>query len=246
MKKAMRVLLASGTAAVVGFSASLSQAVEGVDVSVGGDLNSAYVWRGQTINEDPVFQPSVDLAHESGLGLNIWGNLDIGDNDGQLEEDGEFSEVDLTASYAVPVEGLDLSVGAIYYIYPGSYESEDSLEVFASLGHAVDAVSLGLDVYYDVDEYEDIYANLSASVNVPLTEDFSVDVGASIGYAGEDASGFSDDGLADWNVSLSTGTPLSDSCSLGAFIAYTDSVDDDVLVDQETDVYGGISVSGSL
>lgn len=246
MMKAMRILMASGTAVVVGFSAGLVQAAGGVDVTMGGDLNSAYVWRGQTLNEDPVFQPSVDLvSNDSGLGLNIWGNLDIGDNDGALEE-GEFSEVDLTVSYALPLEDLDVSIGAIYYIFPSLGGDNETTELFVSLGHAVDAVSLGADIYYDVDVYEDIYANLSASVNVPLTEDFSVDVGGAVGIAGEDAAGFTDSGFADWNVSISTETPMSESCYLGVFVAYTDSFDEDVLVDQETDVYGGISVYGSL
>ena len=245
MRKAMRVLLASGTAAVVGFTASMVQAAEDVDVTVGADLNTAYVWRGQTLNDDEVIQPSVDLAHESGLGLNVWANFDLGDNNGTIKDE-EFSEVDITLSYALPVEDLDVTVGAIYYILPQTAGNAETTELFVSLGHAVDMVNLGLDVYYDVDEFDDFYGNLSASVNVPITEEFSVDVGASIGAATEGGSGFTDDGLADWNVSLSSGTPLTETVELGVFIAYTDSADSKVLVDQATDVYGGISVYGSL
>ena len=59
------------------------------------DINSAYVWRGQTFNDGVVLQPSIDVAAENGLGINVWGNYDIGDYNNTLDED-EFSEIDLT------------------------------------------------------------------------------------------------------------------------------------------------------
>ena len=49
------------------------------EATAGLDLNSAYVWRGQTFNDGFVAQPSIDVATEIGIGVNVWGNLDIDD-----------------------------------------------------------------------------------------------------------------------------------------------------------------------
>ena len=56
------------------------------------DINSAYVWRGITFNDGLVIQPSIDVAADNGLGINVWGNYDIDDYDNTLD-DKEFSEI---------------------------------------------------------------------------------------------------------------------------------------------------------
>ena len=73
--------------------------------------NSAYVWRGLTFNDGLVLQPSLDVS-TGGFAVNVWGNLDIDDYNGAVD-DGEFSEVDLTASYTWKLGPVDASLGAI-------------------------------------------------------------------------------------------------------------------------------------
>lgn len=52
-----------------------------------------------------------------------------------------------------------------------------------------------------------------------------------------------DDGLYDYNVSLSFSYAATDALSLGCFIAYTGNFDEDVLSEQDVDVYGGVNIS---
>ena len=85
------------------------------------DTNSAYVWRGLTFNDGLVLQPSLDVS-TGGFAVNVWGNLDIDDYNGAVD-DGEFSEVDLTASYTWKLGPVDASLGAIEYLFPGGAEA---------------------------------------------------------------------------------------------------------------------------
>lgn len=245
-------LVAVATVWAVGVPATLA-----ADATVGADVNSAYVWRGLTFNDGLVVQPSVDVAHESGLGLNVWGNFDVDDYDGAVE-DGEFSEIDLTASYALPIEVVDLSVGYIEYLFPGVTATDDAgvptgaaegtREVYVSVGKGFGDFSTGVDVYYDFDEVDDFYGKASVGYSIAVSEELSAELSAGIGYAGEDFAAYyaggTDSGFFDWDTSLSLAYALTESVELGAFVTYTDSVDDDALPDEsvDTDVYGGASV----
>ena len=47
------------------------------DATAAVDMASAYVWRGQTFNDGAVIQPSLDVAAENGLGINVWANYEV-------------------------------------------------------------------------------------------------------------------------------------------------------------------------
>ena len=96
------------------------------------DANSAYVWRGLTFNDGFVLQPSMDVS-AGGFAFNVWGNLDVDDYNGAVD-DGEFSEVDLTTTYAFKLGAVDASVGAIEYLFPGGADA--TTELFAGLGYS--------------------------------------------------------------------------------------------------------------
>ena len=80
------------------------------DATAGADAVSAYVWRGITFNDGLVVQPYVDVAASNGIVINVWGNYDIDDYNNTLDEN-EFSEVELTVSYALPIEPVDSPSG---------------------------------------------------------------------------------------------------------------------------------------
>ncbi len=88
----------------------------GADVTAAVDVNSAYVWRGITFNDGVVVQPSVDVA-AGNFGFNVWGNLDVDDYDDTLDS-GEFSEIDLTMTYAFEAGPVGLTAGYIEYLFP--------------------------------------------------------------------------------------------------------------------------------
>ena len=107
-------------------------------------VNSAYVWRGQVLNNEAVFQPSVSVSAENGLSFSTWANWNLTDSLGESSKN-EFNEVDLTVSYDVPVEVIDLSVGAAEYEYPNqtvaaadetssAFALPSTREAFVSLG----------------------------------------------------------------------------------------------------------------
>ena len=245
MKKRMSVLLAILLLLVV-----VAQPASAADVTAAADLNSAYVWRGQTLNDGLVFQPSVDVA-EGNFGLNVWGNLDIDDYDDNYDS-GEFSEVDITLSYLFKVQNMDLTVGYIEYLYPTTKRSgqEGTREIYGSMGVPLAyGLSLDLDLYYDIDELNDIYINLGFDYTYALSQQLSLGAGVSIAYAGDEYCYDDSAGLYDYNFLVSGTYALDKDLSVSAFIKYTGSLDDDNLKDMDSpgaldvNFYCGIGVS---
>ena len=160
----------------------------GIDVSL--DFNSKYVWRGQNLVDDWVFQPGVSLTYDS-FTFGIWGNSDMtgaaADLAGARNEDFEFTEWDYYADYSgtVPdMEWLGYSIGVINYQFPGG--AADTTEVYVGL--SVDTVlSPSVTAYFDVDEAEGTYISFGVShsvdeiasidENTPIGMDMSLSIG---------------------------------------------------------------------
>ena len=221
------------------------------------DINSAYVWRGLTFNDGLVLQPSIDVAADNGLGINVWGNYDIGDYDNTLDEN-EFSEIDLTVSYGFTVGKLDIGVGVIEYLFPATDKSAvtDTTELYLSLGvPIVGGLSASVDAYYDIDEVDAFsYATLGLSYAYDITDKLNLEASGSIAYASEDFAQFSgrgdeDAGLYNYTLALLLGYTISDAWSAGANLTYVDSLDDDTLRDVDdgghldTNLIYGVSVA---
>ncbi|RJQ65195.1 MAG: MltA-interacting MipA family protein [Desulfobacteraceae bacterium] len=225
------------------------------DATAALDLNSAYVWRGITLNDGLVAQPSLDVS-KNGFGLNVWGNYDIDDYDNTLD-DNDFQEIDLTAYYSFNIDKLDFTVGVINYVFPSS-GLPATLELYGTVGTTLaGGLSIALGFYYDVDEVESFYSDLSLSYAMNLSDKLGLEVGAKVGYAGEDFAEYystaaTDGGFYDYGFSLILTYAVNDALSVGANINYTNSVDDDVLPDADvasgvygvdTKVYGGVSIA---
>ena len=226
------------------------QPVWAADVTGAVDFNSAYVWRGMTFNDGFVAQPSVDIA-KGGFNLNVWANLDIDDYDDTLDS-GEFSEVDLTASYGLTVGMVDLRFGYIEYLFPTTDAggAPGTRELFASAGMSLPAgFAVSLDVYRDIDELKEWYTSLGLTYAYEINEKLSLEAGASVAYAGDDYCADGSAGLYDYNLSFSVGYTITSEWSVSAFIKYTDSLDSDNLADKDDDgpldvkTYGGIGVT---
>jgi hypothetical protein len=231
--------LAAAMILLIGLAAT---PVLAADATATIDINSAYVWRGLTFNDGMVIQPSIDVAAKNGLGINVWGNYDIGDYDNTLDEN-EFSEIDLTVSYAFTVSKLDISIGAIEYTFPTTDPNGDgtidsgttaTTELYVSLGMPIiGGLSAGLNIYYDIDALDAFsYANLSLSYAYAINDKLNLEAGGSIGYAGGDfakAYGGDDGGLYDYNLSLSVGYTISEAWSASAKVTYVNALDDNHL-----------------
>lgn len=82
-----------------------------VEASVGADVVSGYVWRGQDLGHAAV-QPSASVAYK-GFSLGAWGSYGIVDS-------GDTKELDLTASYSTG----GLTVGVTDYWFSGAEEKD--------------------------------------------------------------------------------------------------------------------------
>jgi hypothetical protein len=221
--------------------AAAASPATGADATAGADVASAYVWRGITFNDGLVAQPYVDVAAGNGFSINVWGNYDIDDSDDTLEEN-EFSEIDVTLSYALPVETADITIGHIEYLFPngGTGTSEVFLSAYLTFwGNA----SMGIDAYYDYDEVEDYYASATLAYDVALGGGLGIGVSGSAGFAGEDFAIGPDGGLHEYTLTASASYRVTDSIGLNGFLAYTDTFDEDVLPEQDVDLYGGVGLS---
>lgn len=223
----------------------------GADASVSADLNQGYVWRGMTFNDGLVLQPSVAVSTEGGFGINVWGNMDIGDYGGTMQE-GEFSETDITLSYSLTAGGCEMSVGMIEYLY--AHQSTEDMgalpgtrEVYLSLSREIaKGVSAGVNVYYDFDEVDDYYANLFLGYSASLSDKIGLECSGSVGSIGRDMSLGGKGGLNDYSVSTTISFAASEAMSISGTLGYTGSMDKDVLPEQDVDLFGGVNISLKL
>jgi hypothetical protein len=231
MKKVALVALAM---AVSAFAASSARAAE---ASAGVDLASAYVFRGETLNDGIVAQPYLEV---SGLpiDLGVWANFDIDDYDGNVN-DGQFTEVDLYASYSVPVEAVDLSIGYTELTYPSGGDADR--EIGASLGLDLPLAPF-VGAYYGLDGAIDgnLYVDFGIGQDFELADGVGLSLGALVGYLSPDEG---EDGFKQYELSASLSYDF-----ISAGVTYVGQLDDEVLVDVEdggkydADVVGVIGV----
>ncbi len=252
VKKVLGIGLAAG---VMMMSAGTADAA---DVTVGSDLASSYVWRGITLNKDAVVQPWVDIAHPSGVALNIWANFDLGDDDGTFEKR-EFSEVDFDVSYTHDFELASVTVGYIEYVYPNQIWSIEVVEDEAVVeratadreayvhvgGEPVPGLGVAVTVYQDLSNSEGTYAVLSGSYGHDVIEGFSLALNGSVAYTARGALNEPlKSGWHDYKVGVAADMAVMEDVAVHAFVNYVGTLDSDVLPSAAVreDVYGGIGV----
>lgn len=226
-----------------------AEADEKVTVGVSADFYEKYVWRGQHLVDDWVFQPGVSVGY-GGLTASFWGNMDLTNEN---TANGEFSEIDLSLDYSASIPGIDIlgySVGFIHYDFPVRGSADDTSELYAGLSLDVPA-SPSVTLYYDVDEvkegtyisfgvghsFEDVF-ELGADTPV------GVDLGASLGWANSDYNkvywGAKPDGSAIGGATNDLVLTLAFPFQLAGFdvtasLNYVTLVNDDI---RKTDAYG--------
>jgi len=223
------------------------------------DTNSAYVWRGLTFNDGFVLQPSIDVS-ANGFALNVWANYDLDDYNGLVEKN-QFSEVDLTASYAFKLGAIDASVGIVEYTFPTTYptanngspkEVKNTAEVFAGLAYDLGrGFVVSTKLFYDIDEVNDFYVTAGLAYSYSINDKTTLGLSGLISYAGQDFAQFYtvndtvDGGFFNYALTASVKYMATEACGITASINYTDSMDDNVLPSENVDttVFGGISLT---
>jgi len=126
---------------------------------VSADYYSKYIWRGQVLADKSVFQPAIS-ASACGFTGSIWGNMNVTNSDRIVPDNaGEFSEFDWTFDYtnALPgFEGINFSVGTIYYRFPNQVY-HPTTEIYAGLIFSNVPLTPAIKIYRDVDEIDGTY-----------------------------------------------------------------------------------------
>jgi hypothetical protein len=248
MTKMTAVAVAAGLMGV-----GTATSAKAAEATVGLDIASAYVFRGVTFNDGPVAQPYVDIGGlVEGLEFGVWGNIDIDDYDGALEE-GQFSEIDIWASYTLPLEGVEVALMYTEYTYPGFGDAvlvEDAAVATQGVADREIGVSAGLDlilapyvaVYYGIDGgiEKSLYAEVGVGHDLELAEGVGLSLGALVGFLEPDEG---DSGFHQYEVSASLSYGV-----MGLGLTYVGQIDDDVLTDDayDVEVIGMLSLSHSF
>lgn len=232
------------------------------EASVSVDAASAYVFRGVTLNDGFVIQPGVEVSGlPAGVDIGVWANINMDDYDGAASDD-QVGEIDIYASYGLPIEGIDLSVGYTEYTYPGlggdptaSIDSTGAAAASSTFGESDREVSLSLGLgenlplspsisaYYGLGGLIDkqLYVEASVGHEISVNDDTSIEIGATVAYLNPDKG---EDGFSHATASLSGSYKI-----LNASVTYVGRIDDDVLADAmdgtgyDVDVYGTVGIS---
>lgn len=219
IKKVTVGLFACAIAALpLAASAQEAAEAEGAEVSASADVAilSAYVWRGQVLNDEAVVQPTFTIE-KGGLALNWWGNLNLTDQ--ATGDEHEFSEHDVSISYSFdcPVTGAGVTLGLVNYDFPNVVVDDtaagsdalvrDTHEVQLTVDFGDVLLAPSVLISYDFKEVDGFYGSVSVGHSIALAETVSLDAGVSVGYADSDYNAFyfgvDDDALNDVTVSLS-------------------------------------------
>jgi len=247
---------------IIGFSVlSLGNSVVFAENEVGFELTAdyfgKYIWRGQNLSDDPVFQPGISISYGN-LTAGIWGNMDLTNINGNS---GDFSEMDYSLDYSSTfpgIEGVGYSVGVIYYDFPGT-TTKDTTEVYWGLNFDL-PLSPSITVYHDVDEAEGSYVSLAFGHSIERIAELGPDIpvgmeiGTSLGWGSASYNkyywGTDQSKLQDLTFSVSFPMEIA-GWTLSPSLNYITLVSDDI---RDTDVYGtdsdfffaGISLSKSF
>ncbi len=182
MKK-VKLLMAVIGLVISGTGATWGQDEVAIDFSA--DYFGKYIWRGQNLNDDNVFQPGVSVGWRN-VTVDIWGSLELTDFS---DHRNEFTEFDYSLDYSddVPgMKGVGYSVGLIYYDFPNT-KLFDTTEAY--LGFSFDLpLSPSVTWYLDLDEAEGSYVNVGVGYSIEKICELGPDVpvametGASLGW----------------------------------------------------------------
>lgn len=213
-----------------------------MEIAVGAtlDIYGKYIWRGQSLVDDPVFQPGASVGYKN-LTAAIWGNYDFDDNE-------DWTEVDYIVDYTTSLgfineklETVSASGGYIYYAFPNLTAGDDTQEVYA--GIAVDThLSPSLTIYHDYDQGDGTYYEAGVSHSVDLSEKLTLNLSATVGY---------NDGQWDFDSSFSSallGVSLSIPLTENGKVSIEPGIFYSVALDSQYDdeVYAGFSFAVEL
>lgn len=180
---------------------------------------SAYNWRGQIIDDRPVIQPYLSVTH-LGFTASAWGNFSLDD---KYTGKHDFSEVDLTFSYLIPVSFAEISVGIIDYQPTGAADWKLH-EMFITAKYPNDLVTPRVEGYKSFSDDVGYYILAGISRQFEITKSLALTADFYSGYGDDkwNVYSFNVDAnrMNDGGVSLALKYQLSENLSVTPTIKY--------------------------
>jgi len=260
------------------------------------DALSQYNHRGMVQNETGVLQGEMNVnvatKGEGELDLRSWANLDLDSDTGDAwfpdGHGGEITEAQYSATFTKSFDETSVSVGIFNYSVLNGAEFQQNTamladdrapttEVFARVAYdllgalltePVVSLTPALIVHYDIDEVEDVYAEVNVRLGSTLARllgsaepgswqeklGFGVDV--HLGYSGEDHSlwayGFEEAGFSDVRGSADVSYAVTEQVAVRGMIAGGTIIDSDlrdwfdVIGIDKTNFWGSLGVTWSF
>jgi hypothetical protein len=224
-------------------AANESSDEQSVSVDLNADFLSGYVWRGQRLNKDWVFQPSIDIGYES-LTATIWGNMDLSNQNDQADE---FSEIDYTLeqSDSLPIgeiEGLNYTIGAVHYS-PHGNDCPELTEGYWGFGYDC-FFNPSIKTYHDTKQGKRAYVEFSVghsfekimeiSSQIPVGMELGATIGWGSGHYNRYYWGTEDSSLNDLSLTVSFPVEFADGWTFTPGVNYISLLDNGV---KESDTY---------
>lgn len=208
-------------------SVALAEEAPTVGFDIGADYVGKYIWRGQNLQDDGAFQPSVNLTYGN-LSGNIWASTELSDINGNSDE---ITEVDYSLDYSGDLfEGVGYSIGVINYTFPNT-GLEDTTEIYAGLSFDC-PLNPSVTLYNDVDEVNGSYVSFGIGHSVNLTENVPVDISATLGWGSASYNkaywGVNDSKMNDLAVSVAFPIELEGGWSLTPSVNYVTLMSSDI------------------
>ncbi|HPW76240.1 MAG TPA: hypothetical protein PLJ32_09715, partial [Kiritimatiellia bacterium] len=216
-----------------------------VSVDTRTDFYSAYVWRGRALDKHGVVQPSViatyDAQEYGAFSAKVWSNWDLSQRSGDSKATrtgGGINVLNFTPSYSRAFGPVDVTVGNIFYTFPGDRwpkNSNSTYELFTTVAYKNPVVTPSLSVYYDYrgvggsfledNPLKDLYSRAALSKSVAVTDRIRADGTALIGAGSSHYNNVrycgSGEGFTDYLVSFALTYALTEALSLGGSLEYT-------------------------
>lgn len=139
---------------------------------------SQYLWRGFVVNSSPSMQPNVSVGYK-GFSISSWSNISQ-----KIEGWGQnWVEHDFTADYSHSFDKLGVSVGYIWYHFPGipsSAPGRHSHEFYAGVSYDT-FLQPSFTFYRDFDQGDGNYFYLSGGHSFELPKGVAFNLGAGAG-----------------------------------------------------------------
>jgi len=125
------------------------------------DFYSQYVWRGQSVVDEPVFQPSISALYKN-LTFSAWGNLETTKVN---DKEWKFTEADFTIDYSnyfsKEMPKIGYSFGLINYDFPNT-DFDNTTELYAGINIEM-FLNPYIKIFRDIDEVDGTYVSVGIS-----------------------------------------------------------------------------------